>query len=162
MLMEVYTDGLHPDISATLNNLGVLLRDMGNSDDAIEHYQEALRIRQLTLGETHPLTAFSHMNVARFLLDLEQFEDARPHATQAYEIMSEALVETHLHLLLAGSTVARIYLHDREYARAETLLQHIISNMDEEFVPGWIIEEANRWLAVARNDGGERRLDAEE
>ena len=155
MFREIYEDGLHPDISATLNNLGVLLRDMGNSDDAIEHYKEALRIRQLTLGEAHPLTAFSHMNVARFLLDLERFEDARPHATLAHEIMASALAETHLHLLLARSTVARIYLHDREYARAETTLQNVLSNMDEEYVPGWIIEEANRWLAVARNEGEE-------
>ena len=150
MLKELYPDGMHPDISSTINNLGVLLRDQGNYDESINYYQEALEIRRVTLGESHPLTAFSHLNLTRMLLDLDRIDEARPHSNIAVDIMSEALNDTHLHLLVARSTLARIYTIDGRYDEAISILSDVISIMDEEFVPSWIIEQAQQWLSEAR------------
>jgi tetratricopeptide (TPR) repeat protein len=45
-----YNPSLHTD---TLNNLGVLYDEMGEKDAALEHYQRALSILKLRLGEEH-------------------------------------------------------------------------------------------------------------
>lgn len=150
MLLDFFPDGNHPDISATLNNLGVLLRDQGNYEEAINYYMEALEIRRATLGETHPITAFSHMNLSRMLLDLDRVDEARPHSQIAVDVMSENLSSTHLHLLVARSTLARINILDGEYDIAEATLTDVLSLMDEEYVPGWIIEETEERLSNAR------------
>jgi tetratricopeptide (TPR) repeat protein len=150
MLMEFFPDGNHPDISSTLNNLGVLLRDQGNYEEAIRYYREALDIRRATLGESHPNTAFSHLNLSRMLLELDRVEEARPHSQIAVDIMSEALNDTHLHLLVARSTLARIYTKDGRYVEAESILSDVVAIMDKEFVPAWIIEQAQQWLTEAR------------
>jgi len=157
-LREFFPDGLHPDISSTINNLGVLLRDQGNYEEAINYYREALDIRRATLGEYHPNTAFSHLNLSRILLDLDRVDEARPHSQIAVDIMSEVLNNTHLHLLVARSTLARIYTVDGRIDEAETILNDVISIMDEEFVPAWIIEQAQQWLSEAR-ELNQRTLD---
>jgi len=158
MLREFFPDGLHPDISSTINNLGVLLRDQGNYEEAINYYREALDIRRATLGEYHPITAFSHLNLSRILLDLDRVDEARPHSQIAVDIMGEVLNNTHLHLLVARSTLARIYTVDGRFDEAETILNDVVSIMDEEFVPEWIIEQAQQWLSEAR-ELNQRKLD---
>lgn len=150
LLKEHYPDGSHPDISSTLNNLGILLRDRGNHDEAIAYYVQALDIRQATLGESHPITAASHLNLARFLLDQERVDEARLHAMIALEVMTDNLSDSHLHLLMARSTMARIKKFEGDYDVAELELTSVLSLMDEELVPGWIIAETEQSLENVR------------
>ena len=150
MYREFYPDGNHPDISSTLNNLGVLLRDQGNYDEAVDYYLKALEIRQITLGESHPATAFSHLNIARIMLDLGRADEARTHANIAVDVMTDNLNESHLHLLVARLTQARINIFDGDYGLAESELTSVLSLMDKEYVPGWIIEETEESLSDAR------------
>ena len=150
LLMEHYPEGNHPDISSTLNNLGILLRDQGKHDEAITYYVQALEIRQATLGESHPITAFSHLNLARFLLDQERVDEARPHAMIALEVMAGNLSDSHFHLLLARSTMARLIKIEGDYDMAESELTSVLSLMDDEIIPGWLISETEQRLDNVR------------
>ncbi|HAX74953.1 MAG TPA: kinesin, partial [Cyanobacteria bacterium UBA11372] len=44
----------HPDVAASLNNLGLLYIQMGNYAQAEPLYQRALAIREKALGSEHP------------------------------------------------------------------------------------------------------------
>ena len=54
----------HPDTAASLNNLAVLHKTMGEHAKALPLYVRALEIREAALGPTHPDTALSIWNLA--------------------------------------------------------------------------------------------------
>ena len=46
----------HPNVARDVNNLGLVLRDLGDLDGARATYERALQIRREFLGDDHPLT----------------------------------------------------------------------------------------------------------
>jgi Flp pilus assembly protein TadD len=44
----------HPDVATSLNNLGLVLADLGNLNAARTHHERALAIRLAGLGPDHP------------------------------------------------------------------------------------------------------------
>jgi len=151
LMRDLYPDDYHPDLAITLNNLGVLLSDKGQDDKAIDYYLQSIEIRQATLGESHPITAFSHLNLARFLLDQERVDEARPHAIIALQVMTDNLSDSHFHLLLARSTMARLIKIEGDYDMAESELTSVLSLMDDEIIPGWLISETEQRLDNVRS-----------
>jgi tetratricopeptide (TPR) repeat protein len=59
----------HPDLAEVLNDMGVLLWQRGDSDEAEKFYREALAMNRVLLGEKHPLIASDLENVAMVLSD---------------------------------------------------------------------------------------------
>lgn len=57
----------HPNYPRTLNNLAMLLDDMGNLEEAIKLNKESLAIEGKVLGTDHPLYATSLNNLAALL-----------------------------------------------------------------------------------------------
>jgi tetratricopeptide (TPR) repeat protein len=47
----------HPEVATDVNNLGSVLKDLGDLQGAKEHFGRALAIFQKSLGEDHPSTA---------------------------------------------------------------------------------------------------------
>ncbi len=54
----------HPTVAFRLNNLGSVLRALGDLDEARDHLQRALRILRERLGEDHPTTVRVRNNLA--------------------------------------------------------------------------------------------------
>src|SRR3546814_4711528 len=77
----------HPWTATGIKNLGELLLKMGDSAGAQAQFSEALRIRKLVYGDTHPLVA-----EARTLLGsaraLQQVSDARRSEEHTSELQS--------------------------------------------------------------------------
>src|SRR5580693_6191 len=71
----------HPDVAARLNNLALVLRDLGRPQDARPLYERALAIDEAAYGPDHPAVATCLNNLAIALQDLGQPQDAR----QLYE-----------------------------------------------------------------------------
>jgi tetratricopeptide (TPR) repeat protein len=91
---EEYT----PDVAGTLNNLGVLLRNMGDPDAALKHYAEALEIRR-KLSESHPDAympdvAATLNNIGVLLRNMGDPDAALKHYEEALEIRRK-LSESH-------------------------------------------------------------------
>jgi len=150
LMRDLYPDDYHPDLAVTLNNLGVLYAHQGHQEKAIEYYLQSIEIRQATLGETHPSTAFAQLNLARNLLDLKRIDEARPHAMTALEVMKNKLHESHQHLLIARLTLARINILEGDYELAESELTDVLSLMDKEYISRWVIEETEEMLSDTR------------
>jgi len=55
----------HLDTALSLNNMGMLLKDMGDYEGARPYYERALAIFEVALGPDHPNTRIVHDKRAR-------------------------------------------------------------------------------------------------
>ena len=51
------------DVGMVLMNLGIVYRNKGDHDEAIENYEKALAIQLKTLGPDHPSTKITQENL---------------------------------------------------------------------------------------------------
>jgi tetratricopeptide (TPR) repeat protein len=73
----------HADVAASYNNLGNLLSDLGEYEQAREYYEKSLGIRLRLFGEEHADVALSRDLLGDVLLQLELFDEARAQYEQA-------------------------------------------------------------------------------
>ena len=78
-----------------LNQLGLLLQDMGKLEEARPLYEEALQARRETLGDRHPSTLTSIGNMGALLYGMGQLTEARPLFEEALQARKETLGESH-------------------------------------------------------------------
>jgi tetratricopeptide (TPR) repeat protein len=97
-LITLYTRTLanNPGCWMAHYNLGIVLRDIGNTDQAIAHYRRAIALR--------PGYAEAHYNLGRLLADKGDFNDAIGHYEAALAI-NPADVEAHNNL---GATLFQV------------------------------------------------------
>src|SRR5688572_12274729 len=56
----------HPDLATTLNNLALMLEQIGDTDGAGRSYRRAYSIALAALGPDDPAVGVSHANLAAF------------------------------------------------------------------------------------------------
>lgn len=79
----------NPELITRLNNLGFLLREMGDPKGAQTCFREALDIGASVYEADNPELATLHANLAEVLGKLKDFEQAKDHLEQALEIAIE-------------------------------------------------------------------------
>jgi tetratricopeptide (TPR) repeat protein/CHAT domain-containing protein len=85
----------HPDTATFLNNLGTLLRGIGDLAAARSYLEQGLEICRRVLGDDHPDTATSVNNLGMLLQDMGDFGAARPYCERALEINRRVLGDDH-------------------------------------------------------------------
>ncbi len=61
MFLKLYPDGVHPDIAASYNNLGIAYYGLGEYRKAIEYYEKSLFLKlKLYPDGEHPDIATSY------------------------------------------------------------------------------------------------------
>ena len=93
----------HPDVAITINNLGILMKDMGDFSESEKYFEEALSLRKEVLGDNHVNTAISKFSYADLFL-----KSSRPDA--ALTLLEEALITFSEHLPSDHSFIARTRL----------------------------------------------------
>ena len=63
MKKQIYGDKPHPDVAASLNNLGLVWEKKGDTEKARQYYDQAYRMFVETLGEQHPSTQLAKKNL---------------------------------------------------------------------------------------------------
>lgn len=77
-------------LAATLNNLGVVHLQAGETGQAEEAYSQALAIREKLLGERHPQVAQSLGNLALLRVAQQRFDDAEALFRRSLAILEQA------------------------------------------------------------------------
>ena len=79
-VLDIREKSLHPnhaEVAASLNNLAVLLKTMGNFDEAEQLYHRSIAIKERALGQNHPQV------IHAMLLSLSLGTLGLPHCTTA-------------------------------------------------------------------------------
>jgi tetratricopeptide (TPR) repeat protein len=123
----------HPDTAAVLNNLGGLLKEMGDLAGARPYLEQALAVTRRALGEDHPRTGSSLSSLGVLLRDMGDLAGARPYLEQALAVRLRALGEGHpdtatslnflggLHMKMGDLAWARPYLEQALAVRRRAL-----------------------------------------
>ena len=119
LMMAMPPAAAAPDSAASLNNLAVLYKAMGEYAKAEALYQEALRICQKILGPEHPSTATSLNNLAGLYDEMGEYAKAEPLYQEALRICQKVLGPEHPDTAASLNNLALLYNHMGEYAKAE-------------------------------------------
>jgi tetratricopeptide (TPR) repeat protein len=115
MQRELRSSEPHPDLAEDINDLGVLLEQRGDYDEAQKLYLEALAMYRRLLGEKHPAIAIELGNVAQTLQDKGDLAGAESTFRQALAMQKELLGEVHPDVALTLNNLAFV-----QYQRGNT------------------------------------------
>ena len=75
----------HPLVGMTYNNIGIVLDDQGNYDQALEYYQKSLEIKIRVHGYSHSTVSNSNFCIGLTLIQLGRYNDAIEHLLDGYK-----------------------------------------------------------------------------
>ncbi len=85
----------HPDLAQAINDLGQMLEQRGDYDEAEQLYLEAIAMKRRLLGDKHPEIAAGLENLAQILQDKGDLVQAEALLRQALAMQRELLGEVH-------------------------------------------------------------------
>jgi len=85
----------HPQVATAFNNLGLVLKDLGDLAGARAAYERALAIAEAAYGPGHPNVASTVNNLGGVLQDLGDLAGARAHYERALAIFEKVLGADH-------------------------------------------------------------------
>ena len=109
--------------SRLINNLGMLLQDMGQLEEARPLYEEALQVRRETLGERHPGTLVLINNMGVLLKEMGKLEEAKPLYEEALQGCRETLGDRHRNTLASISNMGGLLKAMGKLEEARLLLE---------------------------------------
>jgi len=77
------------------NNLGSVLRDLGEMEKARECFERALKIDEKIFGPDHPRVAIRANNLGLVLRDLGEMEKAKSCVERSYRILQKFFGDNH-------------------------------------------------------------------
>ena len=149
----------HPessDYASSLNNLGVLYKNMGDYKAAEPYYKKALEIRKKVLGEEHPDYASSLFNLGLLYYDMGDYKTAEPYYKQSLEIRKKALGEDHPDYASSLNNLGVLYSDMGGYKAAEPYYKQALEIKKKalgEFHPDYAMSLSN--LGILYSDMGD-------
>ncbi len=122
-------------LAQSLNNLGVLHREMGDPAKAEPLLREAVTMRRQVLGPRHADVAITLVELSRALVDQGKNAEAEPHAREALDIRKAVFGEQHRETATSKSDLGRILQHRGDLAGAETLLRENLDTVMQVLGP---------------------------
>jgi tetratricopeptide (TPR) repeat protein len=117
----------HPDVGATLGNLGLAHQHLGEYRDARDLAERQLAIAVGALGAGHPRVADALMRLGRAHINMGAFEEARECMERALSIHEAALGADHPDTGDTLSSLASIYETLGDYEGARLSLERALS-----------------------------------
>ncbi|MCX4239185.1 tetratricopeptide repeat-containing serine/threonine-protein kinase [Paraliomyxa miuraensis] len=105
-------------LASSLRSLAVVLRAQGEYEQALLHFDQALRIREETLGAEHPSVATSLNDLGNVLADQGEYEQAMLHFDQALRIREKALGASHPDVAESLNDLGNVLADQGKYEQA--------------------------------------------
>lgn len=112
------TNGQNGITAGSYGNIGLVYRNLGEYDKALEYYFKALEIRKDVLGEKHPNTAGSYGNIGVVYHNLEDYDKALEFYNKALEIDKDVLGENHHDTAISYNNIGVVYDELGDYDKA--------------------------------------------
>jgi tetratricopeptide (TPR) repeat protein len=139
MALEVYQQGLeirmatlhpdHPDVAESLNNIAIVLNDMGMPDAALEMHGKALDIYRRA-GDQKAEVAKSLSNIGLILLDAGKAQAARDHFAESLELELDVRGDQHPYVAITYAMLGAADEALGDARRAETAYRKAVNVID--------------------------------
>jgi len=123
------------ELSASLNNLGLVYQRSGRFQQAESVLRQALALRQQAYGEQHRYYAQSLTSLARTLQDQEKFDESEQLFSDALAIYSELYGPRHPLVADALNNLGSLHQYTERWQSAETYLRSAIEIQRKLFGP---------------------------
>jgi tetratricopeptide (TPR) repeat protein len=109
---------MHPDVAASLHNVGIAQLRALNYPEALKAFEEAARVRKGSLGREHPQVAVSLVKVGITLLLIHRFEDALWNFREALSVRKHALGALHPSTARIYNNIGCVHVEFNEFREA--------------------------------------------
>lgn len=108
----------HPKMAIILSTLGNIFSKQGKYEDAINHFEDALKIQIKVFGEKHIDVYTTYNNLGNFYSEAKDFEKAKYFYKKSLNVGIECLGETHPFLATNYSNLGLQYENELSYQKA--------------------------------------------
>ena len=138
------------DTLATMNNMGVILKNMKDYEGALAYYQEALRVKEKVQGKTHPDTLKTILNMAiTYEVGLKNFVKAEQMYRQALDGFERSLGKEHRDTKLCARHFASL-LAAGQVTKKKYDVVKVVGSAGDVSVPAGLTVKAHAFTGSAR------------
>lgn len=123
---EAYHGPDHPSVAVRLNNLGRLLKDLGEMAEARKCYERATMINEKFFGIDHPLVGTNINNLGLLLQDLGEIGEARRLIERALKIGEATFGPDHPTVAIRVNNLGNIYLNLSDLDQARRMFERAL------------------------------------
>jgi len=125
----------HPTVGIHRNNLGLVLRDLGDLAGARTQLEQALRISEAALGPDHPTVGIHRNNLGGVLRDLGDLAGARTQLERALRISEAALGLDHPDVGICRGNLGGVLRDLGDLAGARTQYERALETFERVYGP---------------------------
>jgi tetratricopeptide (TPR) repeat protein/predicted Ser/Thr protein kinase len=116
----------HPDLAATLNNIGVVLTNQGHYEEALAELWRAESIYEKAVGPENPEVALALTNIADLLEKQKKYGEALPIMERAQAIFEKSMGPENPEVLDGYYNLASLHVDLGQLAKARSELEHAL------------------------------------
>ena len=121
----------HPAYASSLNNLGVLYKEMGDYKSAETYIKESFEIQKKALGEQHPAYASSLNNLGVLYKEMGDYKSAETYIKESLEIRKNALGDQHPDYAKSINELAILYSISNRVSEALVFFELGFNNLNK-------------------------------
>jgi tetratricopeptide (TPR) repeat protein len=125
----------HPEVAATMGNLGSAWRNLGEPGEARDLYQRALTIQEREYGPDHPEVAVTLGDLGNAWRNLGEPGEARDLYQRALTIQEREYGPDHPDVAATLNNLGNAWLHLGEPGKARDLYQRALTIQEREYGP---------------------------
>lgn len=119
----------HPDVAASLQNIGALEIAVGRHQEAISFLSEAAKIYAEVNLPGSPITAYPHISLAGVYSELDRVDELERHARRAIELLEGNVSDTNVALLKSQCLLGDALMRRGEPEKGLSMVRHAIDGM---------------------------------
>ena len=123
----------HQKVATVLNNISVVLGEMGDLEGSAKAIRDALQIRQVVYGDSHNLTILSMSNLAVSLHRLQELNEAEALYRKVIKLRAKVYGPSHIELATPLSSLGEFLREEGSYQEAETLQKRALKIYRSKF-----------------------------
>ena len=125
----------HPEVAAPLNNLAVVLRELGDLERAEAAHRRELALAIETLGADHVDVALSRVNLASALLVQGKYVDAEAELRRALPTLEHGVGADHPNTSATRANLGAVLMEQGEYEEALVLHRQALAARERTLGP---------------------------
>jgi len=146
------------DLAYVLNNIGVILDNQGKYDEAFDHYQQVLEMRQKYYPSDHVDIAKSLNNIGSILYKQRRCEEALHYHQRALKMKEKCYPPGHVSIAASLNNIGIILSDQENYNEALKYHERAIE-MQKKYYPSGHVDIAKSLICIGRILDKQGKLD---